>query len=113
MTARGLACPLLPFLASSVTVFEPPANQLLSNRGFMMWRVALLLPAAVMVAFSLFCAFGVLATFEPAPHAIAWRCGYVAAGSGALYVALTLVRDARRRRPPPSRMNEPGNGMAH
>ena len=78
-----------------------------------MWRVALLLPAAVMLAFSLFCAFGVLATFEPVPHAIAWRIGYLAAGSAALYVAFTLMRDAAGRRRPSSRMNEPGDGMAH
>ena len=59
--------------------------------------LAMLVPSAVMVAVSFFCAFGFLASFEAVPNALAWRIAYAAAGLVALDAAVALVREGLRR----------------
>ena len=48
-----------------------------------------------LLAFTAFCSFGFLATFEPVDGAISWRIGYGIAVIASLYGVIRLLRGGR------------------
>ena len=64
-------------------------------------RLVQLLLACFTLLFAGFCTFGFLASFEPAPHALAWRVAYVSLGVASLAatacLALAALRGAQRQ----------------
>lgn len=59
-------------------------------------RIIQLLLACFTLLFSGFCGFGFLASFEPVPHALAWKVGYAAVGVVSLVVSGGLTLAALR-----------------
>ena len=63
-------------------------------------RLLQLFLACLTLLFAGFCGFGFLASFEPVPHALAFKVGYAALGVASLaatgHLVLSAVRGPRR-----------------
>jgi hypothetical protein len=81
------------------------------NHGVPVMRIAQLVLACCSVLFAAFCGFGFLASFEPVPHALAWKVGYAALAVASLAAAGHLALAALRGRGPD--FGEPGARRAH
>ncbi len=83
---------LLFFLVPIVLAFIAVVILFVRGTAKKLMRVLL---ALFLLAFTAFCSFGFLATYEPVDGAIAWRIGYGIAIMASLYGALRLLRGGR------------------
>ena len=85
---------LLFFLVPIVLAFIAVVILFLFVRGTAK-KIMRVLLALFLLAFTAFCSFGFLATYEPVDGAIAWRIGYGIAIMASLYGVLRLLRGGR------------------